>query len=259
MLLGERIWTEVEGLADRVVVMPLGSFEQHGHHLPLLTDTMIGTEIAQRAEKLLGDDAVFLPMLWVGASDHHRAFAGTISVGNEVYVRVLVDMLESLIASGFRRIFLLTAHGGNMLPGSTAIYDVQLRHRATPDLWIALSSWWRMAPEQVRAAITGDQESVTHACELETSMMLRLRPELVKREAARGANIPFESAFYAPDFRRGSRVEVARSFEQLSLTGAFGHPEHATAEQGEALYAAAVDEVVAFVREFATWPAIQPR
>lgn len=259
MLLGERTWTEVEGLADRVVVMPLGSLEQHGHHLPLLTDTLIGAEIARRAEALLGDEALFLPMLPIGASDHHRAFAGTVSIGNELYTRVLVDMLESLIASGFRRIFLLTAHGGNMLPGSAAIYDVQLRHRDTPGLWLALSSWWRMAPDGVRAAITGDQESVTHACELETSMILRLRPELVRRDVARGANIPFESAFYTPDFRRGSRVEVARTFEQLSLTGAFGHPENATAEQGEALFTAAVDEVVAFVREFATWPAIEAR
>src|SRR3712207_857669 len=98
MLLGERTWPEVKELTDRVVVLPLGSLEQHGHHLPLLTDTMIGTEIAHRAEAALGDDALFLPMLWVGASDHHRAYAGTVSIGNEVYVRMLVDMLESLIA-----------------------------------------------------------------------------------------------------------------------------------------------------------------
>jgi creatinine amidohydrolase len=258
MLLGERSWTEVEALTDRVVVVPLGSLEQHGHHLPLLTDTLIGAEIARRSEASLGDEALFLPMLWIGASDHHRAFAGTVSIGNDNYVRLLVDLLESLIAAGFRRIFLLTAHGGNMLPGSMAIYDVQLRHRDQPDLWLALSSWWRMAPEQVRGLIAGDQESVTHACELETSMVLRLRPELVKREAARGANIPFASAFYTPDFHRSSRVEVARAFDQLSLTGAFGHPENATPEQGEALFAAAVDEVVAFVREFATWPTLDP-
>ncbi len=258
MLLGERNWTEIRQLVERVVVVPLGSLEQHGHHLPLLTDTLIGTEIARRAEAILHDEALFLPMLWLGASDHHRAFPGTVSISNDVYVRVLVDLLESLIAGGFRRIFLLTAHGGNMLPGSMAIYDVQLRHRDKPDLWLALSSWWRMAPEQVRGLIKGDQESVTHACELETSMILRLRPELVKLEAAVGANIPFDSAFYTPDFHRPSRVEVARAFDQVSATGAFGHPELATPEQGEALFAAAVDEIVAFVREFATWKAIEP-
>ena len=79
MQLGERNWTEVQPLTDRVVVATLGSLEQHGHHLPLLTDTMIGTEIARRAEAELGEEALFLPPLWIGASDHHRAFSGTVT------------------------------------------------------------------------------------------------------------------------------------------------------------------------------------
>jgi creatinine amidohydrolase len=259
MQLGEQIWTDVGDLATKVVVLPLGSVEQHGHHLPLLTDSMIGTEVARRAEAQLGDEALFLPMLWVGASDHHRSYPGTISIGNELYVRVLVDILESLIASGFRRIFLLTAHGGNLMPGGMAIYETQMQHRDMPELWLALSSWWRLASDEVSALTTSDQESVTHACELETSMILRLRPDLVRASAMRGATIPFESAFYTPDFHRSSRVDVARTFEQLSITGAFGHPEVANAEEGEALFTAAAAEVVAFVREFATWQPIEPR
>ena len=258
MFLGERNWTEIPDLADRVVVLPLGSLEQHGHHLPLLTDSLIGAEIARRSEALLGDTAVFLPILWVGASDHHRAFSGTVSISNGVYVDVLIDMLESLIGSGFRRIFLLNAHGGNITPGRMAIYDVQLRHRDTPDLWIAFSSWWTIAAEQVAALTNVQQEMVTHACEQESSMILRLRPELVKMDVAKGANIPFESAFYFPDFSRPSRVDVARAFDQLSVTGAFGHPEIAEAEKGEALFSAAVTEVVTFVREFADWPVLPP-
>lgn len=258
MLLGECNWTEVEDLQGRVVVVPLGSLEQHGHHLPLLTDTLIGAEIARRAEAELGDTALFLPTLWVGASDHHRGFAGTVSIGNEVYVRVLVDILESLIGGGFRKIFLLNAHGGNITPGRMAIYDVQLRHRDKPDLWLAFSSWWTIAAEQVAALMNVEQEMVTHACEQETSMILRLRPELVKLEAARGANIPFESAFYCPDFHRPSRIDVPRAFDQLSETGAFGHPEIASPEKGESLFAAATEEVVAFVREFASWQPFAP-
>lgn len=258
MHLGERNWTEVAPLTDRVVVATLGSLEQHGHHLPLLTDTMIGTEIARRAEAELGDEALFLPPLWIGASDHHRAFTGTVSISNDVYVRVLVDMLESLIGSGFRRIFLLNAHGGNITPGRMALYDVQMRHRDKPELWLAFSSWWTIAAEQVAALTNVKQEMVTHACEQESSMILRLRPELVRKEAARGANIPFESAFYCPDFSRPSRVDVARAFDQLSITGAFGHPEIAEETKGESLFATAVQEVVAFIREYATWPQIDP-
>jgi len=251
--LGEQDWTTVADLTSHVVVVPLGSLEQHGHHLPMLTDTMIGAEIARQAADQLEQIALFLPTLWVGASHHHRAFPGTISISNDVYVRVLVDVLESLIGSGFRRIFLLNAHGGNITPGRMAIYDVHLRHRDKHDLWLAFSSWWTIAAEQVAAIQNIEQEMVTHACEQETSMILRLRPELVKLENACGAVIPFDSAFYCPDFSRPSRVDVPRGFDQLSTTGAFGHPEIATADKGDALFSAAVTEVVAFVREFAEW------
>jgi creatinine amidohydrolase len=233
MHFGEFIWTDIKAHKDKVVVMPLGSLEQHGHHLPLLTDSMIGTEIVRRAEAEL-------------------------SVSNSVYVDVLVDMLESLIGGGFRRIFILNSHGGNITPGRMAIYEAQMNHRDMPELYLAFSSWWAIAAQQVAALTNVKQEMVTHACELESSMILRLRPELVKLEAARGANIPFESAFYHPDFSRPSRVDVPRAFDQLSATGAFGHPEIAEPEKGEALFSAAVGEVTAFIREFASWPLFPP-
>ena len=136
--------------------------------------------------------------------------------------------------------------------------DVQLNHRELTELYLAFSSWWTLAAEQVAALTNVKQEMVTHACEQESSMILRLRPELVKLEVARGATIPFESAFYHPDFSRPSRVDVPRTFDQLSTTGAFGHPEIANTEKGEALFAAAVAEVTAFVREFAKWPVFAP-
>ena len=258
MQLGERNWCEIEALEQKVVVLPLGSLEQHGRHLPLLTDTFIGTEITRRAEQELGESTLFLPPLWVGASHHHLPFPGTVSLENDTYVRVLVNILESLICGGFRKIFLLNSHGGNIIPGQMAIYQVQLAHRDKPDLWLAFSSWWTIAAEPIRNLEAVEQEMVTHACEQETSMVLRLRPELVRLQDATGANIPFESAFYCPDFGRPSRVAVPRGFEQLSATGAFGHPERATPEKGEALISTAVAEVVAFVREFAEWRAFEP-
>jgi len=255
---GEQRWTHTAGHIEKVVVAPLGSLEQHGHHLPMLTDTLIITEVARRAERELGEEALFLPPLWLGASDHHLGFAGTVSAGNDRYVKILEDVLESLLRAGFRRIFLLNGHGGNITPGRQAIYNVHLRHQDKPDLYLAFSSWWAIAAAQV-AAIQGiDQESVTHACEQETSMILRIRPELVDMDVAAGATIPYESEFYCPDFSRPSRVDVPRGFHQLSKTGAFGHPEIATAEKGEALFEAASGEVVRFIREFRTWPLFSP-
>jgi creatinine amidohydrolase len=258
MQLGEQRWVQIPSLAQKVAVAPLGSLEQHGHHLPMLTDTFIITEIARRAEAELGDAALFLPTLWLGASDHHRGMPGTVSAASSHYIAILEDMLESLIGAGFRRIVLLNGHGGNVVPGRQALYNVQLRHKSTEGLYLALATWWTVAAEQIARIESLAMKTVTHACELETSMILRLRPELVAMSEARGANIAFESTFYTPDFQGPSRVDVPKTFDQLSQTGAIGHPELATAEKGEALFRAAAGEVVQFVREFATWPPIVP-
>ena len=259
MQYGNLRWTQVPDLCSRVAVVPLGSMEQHGHHLPLGTDSMIGAEIVRRAKEALGDEAVFLPMLWLGASEHHRHFPGTVSLSSDTYARVVADVLESLIGSGFRRILLLNSHGGNGRPGGTGLYEVQMRHRDEADLWLVMGTWFALAAPQIASLEILSQKHVTHACELETSMMLRLCPELVDLEAARGANISFESAFYCPDSSRSSRVTVSRPFEHISATGAYGHPELATVEKGGALFTVAVREVVACVREIAGWEPFAPQ
>ena len=258
MQYGDYNWTEIPDLTDRVCVVPLGSLEQHGHHLPLFTDSVILAEIVRRARAALGDTAVFLPMLWVGASDHHRHFPGTVSINIETYTHVVGDMLESLVGSGFRRIFVLNSHGGNILPGKRAVYDVRMRHRDERDLWLVFGSWFELAASEVAGLDLLEQKRVTHASELETSMVLRLRPELVNLGAARGASPPFESAFFRPGHSQGHRVATYPPLEHRSVTGALGHPEVATAEKGEALFTVAVNEVVACVREIAGWPPLDP-
>lgn len=258
MQYGERRWVQVPDSADKVVVVPLGSLEQHGHHLPMLTDSLICGEIVARAEEVLGDLALFLPMVWMGASEHHMRFPGTVSVSHDTYIRMVDDILESLISAGFKRILLLNAHGGNGLPGQAALYKAQMRHRDERDLWLVFATWFSLAAPQIAALPGLEQDHVTHASELETSMILRLRPELVDLDAAKGAIIPFESAFYSPDSRGGSRVTVARPIDHVTVTGGYGHPELATAEKGEALFSAAVAEVVACVREIAGWEVFEP-
>jgi creatinine amidohydrolase len=255
---GEMRWPQTEANRHRVVVAPLGALEQHGHHLPMLTDTLIISEIAKRAEADLPNEALFLPTLWIGASDHHLAFPGTLSLSADHYQKVIENLLESLIAGGFRRILLLNGHGGNTTPCHQAMFTVQHRRRTDPELFITFASWWQIARERI-ALIEGLQSvDINHACEQETSMILRSHPALADMAEARGAGIPFDSEFYCPDFSRPSRVDVARSFEQLSRTGAFGRPEIGTPEKGEALYAAAAGEVVLFVRELVKWAPIDP-
>jgi creatinine amidohydrolase len=258
---GELTWPELRAQADadKVVVFPIGSLEQHGHHLPLLTDSMIGGEIARRAEAELGDAALFLPMLWVGSSHHHLPFA-TVSLSATLYVEVIKEMLTCIIAAGFRRIFILNAHGGNETPGTLALQQLHLqRYKDTPNLFMAFSSWFGgVAGKQIAHIESLAQKHVTHACELETSAILRIRPTLVHMGLARGANTMYPSQFWVPDSAGPSRVMVGTSFDQITQTGALGHPELATADKGEEILATATREIVAFVREFATWQPVKP-
>jgi creatinine amidohydrolase len=256
MLYGELNWTQIPDLADKVVVVPLGSLEQHGHHLPLLTDTLTGAEIARRAEQALGEAALFLPTLYLGASDHHLAFPGTVSLHNETYTRVISDVVESLIGAGFCRIVLLNAHGGNVGPASAALYEAQMRRREEKDLWLVLATWYTLAAPYTSAIEGLVQERLSHACEMETSLVLYLRPELVRLEAARGRTEPFPSEFYGLD---ASRVVMRKPFDHISQTGALGHPECATREKGETLIEIGVQQVVACIREIAAWPPVEPR
>jgi creatinine amidohydrolase len=211
---------------------------------------MIGSEVARRSEAELHGDAVFLPMLWLGASHHHLAFPGTVSVGAETYVRVIMDVLQSLITGGFRRIVFLNAHSGNATPVRLAMNEVEIAHRKElPDLWIAMANWFDL----VTPPSHWKQTKIIHACEWETSAIQAIRPELVKEDAMVATRCENLSQYYSPDYSTPSRVEIARSIEQSSSSGAFGYPEDATLEKGEELLQAATREFVAFVREYSKY------
>ncbi|MCC6444032.1 MAG: creatininase family protein [Armatimonadetes bacterium] len=259
MKYGELKWTEVEAIDKRkVVLLPIAALEQHGHHMPMLTDTFIATKIAQRAEAAMKDDVLLMPTFWVGSSNHHLAFPGTISLDNSVYTRVLKQILHCLIAAGFHRIFLLNGHGGNVVPADQAIYEVALEREDLTDLWLVMSSYWTLAGSAMTDLPVMETRALTHACEYETSMVLALRPELVDMAKARGPQATFFSDYFVPDASRPSRVHSPRLFHRVSKTGAFGSPELASPEKGAALLQTIADEVVAFLKEFAQWPPLEP-
>ena len=223
-----------------------------------MTDSMSDDEIVRRAEAELGDSALFLPTLWAGSSDHHLPFPGTVSFSHDTYSRMLIDILESLVGSGFKRILLLNGHGGNRVPAQVAMYEVQKRHSDARDLWLVLATWYDLVKQQIVESPLFTQNGIRHSCELETSLILSLRPELVQMDVAESAHVPFESAFYCPDGERPSSVYVARPINQVSKSGAYGRPELGTAEKGEKLLDMAVEQVIACVRDMTTWEAFEP-
>ena len=259
MKLGEQNWKDASGMTEKIVIVPTGAHEQHGHHLPLLTDSMIGEEIIKRAETQLNDSALILPMLWLGHSPHHLQFPGTVSVSSDTYIRVIEDITESLIGGGFRRIIFFNSHAGNMTPTSVALGNLQIKYAQThPDAWLVSTSWFALAAGAIKASGKFKQSKISHACEWETSQIMAAHPELVKDERP-AVNTLMEingepSRFFTADYSKGDSIGVAKTIDQCSPTGAFGWPYEASVEKGNLLFDLAAKELVALVSEFAQWP-----
>lgn len=168
---------------DATVVVPLGSTEQHGHHLPVCTDTAIVTEIAIRAARQVAESMpiVVAPALPYGFAHHHLPFGGTISIGMSTYLDVLTDVGASLHASGFRRLLFLNGHGGNDLV-MRAVGDRLLFERGL-DMVVAATSYWTCAAHELLALedIFGGPVP-GHAGGFETACLMSIAPELVDRD-----------------------------------------------------------------------------
>lgn len=253
MLYGNLRWIDVELLQkdDFVVVCPLASLEQHGHHLPLLTDTHLVTAVAERVHQQHSDSVLLMPTLWLGASDHHLDFPGTVSVSNDDYVDIIKSITASLVGAGFWRILFLNGHGGNVAPGEVAITQMADDSDQCNEAYIVLASYWTVADESMRAEKHGmTQTSLQHACEYETSLMLHLHKQLVVMESAVG----YQQSH--PEVAPG--VRVSGRFNMKSETGALGTPELATAEKGESLLKAIVADVSGLVAQMLAWPVRDP-
>lgn len=253
MKYGDGCWVDIEQSdKNKVVVIPLGSMEQHGHHSPLLTDTYLVTAVAERVERELREETYFLPTLWLGASDHHLDLPGTTSVPNHVYTLVIKNIVRSISRAGFRRIFFLNGHGGNVIPGTQAITELANESDEYNELWMALASYWSVASPVMAAENHGMQtQQLTHACEYETSMMLWLHGEIMRMDRVTSSPPLLDSPFFHSE--HGGRINVAKRMSTWTPTGAMGGPQHATAEKGESLLNAITGEVVSFLKNFATW------
>jgi creatinine amidohydrolase len=238
--------------AHKVAVVPLGSLEQHGQHLPLCTDSLLGEELARRVESALPDTVLLLPTQWLGSSHHHLKFPGTVSVPSQLYIELVTHMCQCLLSAGFRRIFLLLSHGGNDVPCREALNRLALAHRDRSDFWIASGGWWSVADDVLRLPEM-ETPRPTHACEYETSMVLAARPDLVEMSQAAAHCVRVESRYYQPDGAGGNKVHVTLPFEQMTRTGALGRPEMGSAEKGQKLLDAIARKIADFVREFSGW------
>ncbi len=236
MRLEQMTWPQVAALSrDTPVAIPIAALEQHGHHLPVFTDSILVGEITRRAEEQLREQVLFAPVMWLGNSQHHMDFPGTMAAAPRTYIDLLVDMVENFINHGFRRVVLVNGHGGNNVPGNQAIFEVRQKHRTRDDLLLVFACYWALGVQPQREDKSLVQSAMGHACEWETSMILALRPELV------GDYQHAESV--EPD---GALEPAHRAWTTKDRTaiGHIGHPSKATAAKGEKLLAGFTADVV---------------
>ena len=244
MNLSDLTWPEVNQLSrDVPVLIPVAALEQHGHHLPVFTDSMLLGEVVRRVSDSMQDRVLFTPLMWLGNSHHHMDFPGTMSASPRVYLDLLNDLIENMLTHGFRRIVLLNGHGGNSTPGKQAVFEVRQRHRHRHDLLLLFATYWENGhPNQTCPELV--QTQMGHACEWETSMILRLSPHLVKDIGQVGEVKPgfaFEPAY------RGWTTK------DRTQPGHIGHPRIATAEKGEALFQSFAAGVTDFLEQVIEW------
>jgi creatinine amidohydrolase len=216
-----------------VVIAPIAACEQHSHHLPTFTDTILVTAVAEGVEQRLPRQVLLLPTLWFGASAHHLRFGATLSAEVDTHITMLCDLLTPLLEDGYQRVLILNGHGGNIDTLRVALRRLQPHYR---DRLLTGASYWELAERELAALAQGQRKAMGHACEFETSMVMALRPDLVRRDEIRDDPLHDDPAF------RG--LYVADDMKQKTDHGAVGFPQLATAEKGKAFLDAAIGRTV---------------
>ena len=217
-------WPEVKAelQAGRdTVVVAFGATEQHGPHMPLATDALIGDHLARLVADRL--DAFVAPTVRIGCSEHHLAFPGTLSVSQETFAAVVADLVASLERGGFRRVILLPTHGGNFAPLAAAVQGLhaEIQISALTDLG-ALMAIAQLGAEEHGVPL---EHGGLHAGEWETSMLMAIHPELVHAE--RG------EAGFTGDPQAAIQSIFGAGVDSVAANGVIGDPAQASADHGE--------------------------
>jgi creatinine amidohydrolase len=255
-------WPEINDAVEmqKVCIVPCGSVEQHGHHLPLDVDIVCPTEIARGAGRLLPDKILVLPTVSYGYTGHVMDFPGTINNHWSHFIDHVLDITKSLAYHGFKKIVLLNGHGSNM----PNLDLVARRTNLETDAECILAAWWnllRVDPEFLprwrQGRIPG---GCAHACELETSLYLYLDGDGVRKELVRTEHASFNlenSPFMWVDLLGAGPATLISWTSSYTQSGVIGDAELATAEKGREAYEEAVKQLTAFVQWFQPRPVDQ--
>lgn len=235
-------WVEEK---DPTAVLPTGSTEQHGGHLPLDTDVFLAEQVALAACD--GGVDLVLPPIAYGYNEKELTFAGTVSLPADTFWAVLEGIGRSLRRSGWRRLLIVNGHGWN----NDLMRAATHRLNEAPGLTVACCCYWDLCRQEVRelrsSAVPG---GMAHGGEFETSLMLHLRPAAVRRERIADEISYRRTSHHHHDLFEKSPVFLPEPFELLSAGGVIGEPSKATAEKGQVWFETAVAHLREFLQEF---------
>lgn len=251
-----RLWQEMTSpeiavARDRgdVVLIPVGAIEQHGPHLPVDTDIRLSIDTSLEAARRR-DYVLVAPPVWWGLSGNHTAFAGYFTLRPSTFMALLEDLCNSLIDQGFNKIVLVVGHASNKPPASIVVNEI-MQTRGVKTVWLNNIGMGQAEFARVRRSQQGGD---WHAGELETALVLRSRPDLVKLEGSPGRYVNASEHF---GLSAGPRdiygagdavigIDLAAAFPD----GVAGVPELATREVGDAVFEAIVTRMCSILDEY---------
>jgi creatinine amidohydrolase len=252
--LDEMRWPEVEELLTKpnVVILPIGATEQHGRHLPLNTDTLSTVHFAEQVANRITDEhgirVVVAPAIPYGETRGTPPFSqllpGTISITGDTVIRLIEEVVRSLVSQGFKNILVLSGHLENTTPIAVALRRVSIDF---PDAGLYGANWFHLASGAWSQIRKGGKAGAGHSCEKETSICLALQPQNVALDevvtGTRSFSLPDKYIFPMPagPVFFHSRVSGTRA------GGIMGDPSAATREAGEKLIAAVLDELTEII------------
>jgi len=242
-------WPRIEEAAkrDAIILMPIGSIEQHGPHLPVGCDYMLAQIMCERIAAELdkrGQPVLVAPSFMAANSVHHMRFPGTITLKPSTFIQVLTEQLECIAAHGFRKIVLVNGHGGNTAPIGAALVTIN----SALGFPVYTCGYWAGC-DAIQAEVLETQSGMIHACESETSMMLALWEALVE-PCYTTTSGPMGHPTGAED---AGLVSTFRRMEEMTENGVMGNSYKATKAKGERM-AEAMTQAVADTITSGLWP-----
>ncbi len=239
----------LQSASPQVIILPIGHTEQHGYHLPLNTDTLIIGAIGEGTAVTIPDLAFCLPVFPYGVSTHRPSFAGTLNCGGRAFEDFWLAVVDVLVGRGFDRFYLMSGHGGNCSFLVNVVKYAGERHRRIfcATAWLHTSG--HIAAPVVQSTRHSARGGMGHAGELETAMILHLRPDLVHMERVVDETDFVSTTSYYMDWIEGGDLIANPPWDDDTKTGAYGAGSLATAVNGKLWLEAGIAEKVAHVSE----------